>query len=61
MNEQAERRLTKHFGLSETLARLLVRSGYDTPREIKAASNSDLEALPGIGKVTRQEIREKVG
>ena len=39
----------------------LLAAGFDTPRKIKAASDSQLRALPGIGDVKIQAMRERLG
>ena len=43
------------------LAAKLVAAGLDTPRKIKAASNEAIEAIPTIGKTTRQAIQAAIG
>ncbi len=40
-------------------AERLVNAGLDTPRKIKAATDKQLEAVPGIGKAKRAELRER--
>ena len=39
------------------LAGLLVAGGYVTPRQIKAATNRELLAVPGIGESKLAQIR----
>ena len=39
----------------------LLAAGFDTPRKIKAASDSQLRAIPGIGTATVKTIRERLG
>lgn len=41
------------------LAGLLVAGGYDTPRQIKVATNRHLLAVPGIGESKLVQIRAK--
>lgn len=38
-------------------AEALVKAGLDSPRKIKAATDEQLEAVPGIGRATREAIR----
>jgi ERCC4-type nuclease len=47
------------LGLEEKDAEALVKAGLDTPRKIKAASDKEIEAVPGIGKAKRAELRER--
>ena len=48
-----------HLGVDKVDAERLVNAGLDTPRKIKAATDKELEALPGIGKAKRAELRER--
>ena len=48
-------------GLSAWEAETLVEAGFDKPSKIRKASNEDLEAVPGIGEVKRQELKDKFG
>jgi len=47
------------LGLTENDASALVKAGLDTPRKIKAATDKAIEAVPGIGKAKRAELRER--
>ena len=47
------------LGLAEKDAEALIKAGLDTPRKIKAASDKAIEAVPGIGKAKRAELRER--
>ena len=42
------------------LAEKLVAAGYRTPRQIRDASDADLAAIPGIGRVTVAAIRKAI-
>jgi len=42
------------------VAETLVKAGLDNPAKIRKASNKDLEAIDGIGKVTREAIRKRL-
>jgi len=42
------------------IALLLVQAGYDSPAKIRAASDKDLKAVPGVGQVGVKRIREKL-
>ena len=42
------------------LAKALVEAGLDNPAKIRAASDGDLGAIKGIGKVKVSKIREKI-
>ena len=41
------------------LAQALVRAGLDTPRKIKAATDKELLAVPGVGQTRRAELRKQ--
>jgi len=41
------------------LAGKLVEAGYTTPRQIKAATDADLQAIPGIGPASVRAIRAR--
>jgi DNA uptake protein ComE-like DNA-binding protein len=43
--------------LGSDVVESLVAAGYDTPDAVAAASDKDLEALPGIGEATIKKIR----
>lgn len=60
MNGVLVKRLQKK-GLSRAVAAKLVLAGFSTPRAIKAATDSQLRAIEGIGYATVTEIRQKVG
>ena len=49
----------KHF-VDKDVAEALVAAGLDTPRKIKAADDKDIEAVKGIGKAKRAEIRQRI-
>ena len=51
------KRLVKGFGLPQGVAEKLVEAGHDTPRKIKAVSDSALRLIPGVGKATVDSIR----
>ena len=38
----------------------LVAAGLDSPRKIKAADDKAIEAIKGIGKATKDKIREHI-
>ena len=44
---------------SESDITALVEAGFDTPRRIKAASDEQLLAIPGIGQGKLAALREK--
>ena len=44
---------------AETVIIALVEAGYDTPRRIKAATDEQLLAVPGIGPAKLAALREK--
>jgi len=54
----AERKLTAKLGDAD-LAAALVAAGFANPAQIRDASDKELEAVPGIGKVKRGQIRAK--
>ena len=54
-----EQKLAIKLGDPE-LAALLVAAGLDNPAKIRAASDEDLEAVKGIGKGKRAQIRKKL-
>jgi len=43
----------------EDLALELVAAGFDSPAKVKAATDKELEGIPGIGKATVKRIRER--
>ena len=43
------------------LAGALVAAGFDNPAKIRKASDKDLEAVKGIGKASREKLRERIG
>lgn len=47
--------------LGEDLAAKLNAAGIEQLTELQAASDKELEQIPGIGKATVKTIREKVG
>ena len=51
----------EHRGLDASTAQKLVDAGYYTPRMIKAASDRELKAIPGIGDAAVARIREAIG
>ena len=44
----------------EELAALLMAAGFDTPRKIRDAKDSDLKAVKGVGQASLNKIREKL-
>lgn len=42
------------------LAARLYEAGFQTPRDLRRASDKELEAIPGIGKATVQSLRKKM-
>jgi hypothetical protein len=44
-------------GVEPETAVALVAAGIDTPRKIKAATNAQIEAVPGIGKAKREAVQ----
>ena len=42
------------------LAGLLVVAGFDNPAKIRKAADGELEAVKGIGKASREKIRERL-
>jgi ERCC4-type nuclease len=48
------------MGVDPETAEALVNAGFSTPRKIKAASNAQIEAVPGIGKAKREELRRTI-
>jgi len=42
------------------LAEKLVLAGFDNPAKIRKATNEQLEAVKGIGRASREKIRERV-
>ena len=57
MNAQAQKLAIK-LG-DPALADLLVKAGFDNPAKIRRATNEQLEAVPGVGKATRERLRKK--
>jgi hypothetical protein len=51
-------KLTVQLG-DRDLAALLVEAGLDTPRKIKAATDKQLIAIPGIGPAKKAKIRAR--
>lgn len=47
------------LGIDRTDAGTLVNGGLDTPAKIKAATDQQIEALPGIGKAKVKKLRER--
>ena len=52
-------RLAVHLG-DEALAAMLVKAGFKLAKQVKAATDKDLLAVPGIGKATLKQIRERL-
>ena len=57
--------MTKVYKLAKKLkdldlAQVLVEAGLDSPAKIRAASDKDLQAVEGVGKVKVSKIREKI-
>jgi len=52
-------KLAKKLGDSE-LASALVAAGFDNPAKIRQASDKELEAVKGVGKAKREQIRKKL-
>jgi hypothetical protein len=48
-------------GLPVEQADGLRRAGYDSPEAIRAASDEQLDAVPGVGPATIRTLRERVG
>lgn len=48
-------------GLNNALVRLLAQADYATPEAVRAAADSDLLAISGIGPKALELIREKLG
>lgn len=46
-------------GVDKADAETLVKAGLDTPAKIKIATDTKLEALPGIGKAKVKKLRER--
>lgn len=44
---------------ADEIAARLVAAGLDNPAKIRKASDQELEAIEGVGPVTRQAIRRK--
>jgi hypothetical protein len=42
------------------LAAALVAAGFRNPASIRGAKDSELEAISGVGKVTKDKIRDKL-
>ena len=42
------------------LAAILVDAGLDTPQKIRRATDKELEAVPGIGSVTKGKLRAQL-
>ena len=42
------------------LAEKLVLAGFDNPAKIRKAADKDLEAVPGIGKASKDKIRKRL-
>ena len=42
------------------LAQKLIEAGYRNPRQIRDASDAELAAIPGIGRVTVAAIRKAI-
>ena len=59
MRMTRERKLARKLG-DKDLAAALVAAGLDMPHKIRQASDEDLEAVPGIGKAKRGQIRERI-
>ena len=53
------RRLAHYLG-DEALAEVLVMAGFALSKQVKAATDKDLLAVPGIGRATLRQIREKL-
>lgn len=51
-------RLARLLG-DRVLAEALVAAGLSTPAELKRATDSQLEAVKGVGPATRKRIRER--
>ena len=49
----------QQLGLERTDAEALVKAGLDTPARLKAATDKQIEAVPGVGKAKRAELRER--
>jgi hypothetical protein len=45
----------------KALAERLIAAGLITPRDIKGATDKQLKAISGIGDVTVQLIRDRIG
>jgi len=41
------------------LAEKLVRAGFDNPAKLRAASDKQLKAVPGVGQASLDKIRKK--
>jgi len=57
MDARVQKLRMKGIDLSDVQA--LVKAKLDTPAKIKAASDKQLEAIPGIGKAKREKLRER--
>ena len=49
----------QRLGLEQADAEALVKAGLDTPARLKAATDKQIEAVPGVGKAKRAELRER--
>ena len=59
MSDQRALKLAKKFEIPLRLARALVAAGYAKPTQIRAAKQSDLVKVPGIGPVLARRLRGK--
>jgi len=50
--------MVKATGLNQGLAMKLVEAGYTTPGKVQDATNTQLEAIPGVGRAQVETIRE---
>jgi len=56
-----EYKLTNHYGLSESIAALLIGAGYRTPAEIRVLSDETLLAIDDIDQSAVDAIRAALG
>lgn len=57
--DAGQQKLAIKLGDAE-LAEKLYNAGFRSPSAIRRASDEELEAIPGIGKATRQAIRARL-
>lgn len=50
-------RLARQSGIGEEIAEALVKAGFKTPADIKAATDRELVDVEGVGRATLPQIR----